>query len=1032
MLLGKGNALFHSHGEGTKFECGMHFHMICRFCCVVICLLLSVGHGVVAQMRPLDRKVDRYMETAQELRRVSMHDASRRMLEAVNEYRTDNGTLSESKDEGLLFESLVTGLSLQEYAAVDRSKQFIQFSENKLLSGWLSFQLGSYYFNRGEYPDALIYLELTDALYFTNSENELIQFQKAVSYFSQRKFDNAKPYFRSIQQMPDGQFAADATYYLGCIHLNDREFKTAISLFESIRQHPRYGAVASYHAGLASYQIGAYASSLQATEAYLKSDDSSFRQEARSLVAALNYELHRYSEAVYAFNQLFQDGSQPDELQAFQWGISCFQMRQFREAIRILEPLSSNRDTLARNAVFVLANAYTELKQYNKAWSSYQLCISQGIPEPRLEQSRFNHATLSFELGYLDRGVASMESFLRDYPRSSYAEKAKVVVLEHYAKTNNFKLALKGLADVPSSLSGASDALIARIYFGRALELLQELSYEASTELLQRLEDYPQTAFYAPSLFWRAELAFRKEKYQQSIELMQRFVRNFTQPEGAAHLTNAYYTLGYAQFELEEYAKAAVYFDKLHGRETEEELRRESILRSADCAFMLRNYSRSKQLYTRIKDENGFGTDYAYFQLALIEGIRSVPAKIELLKAMEMRFPQSDYRPLLFMEMADTYMSEEEFGTAVSYLAKISSLVDADDEMIPDSKLKTGICLLNLERYAEALEYFGELMRKYPSSGYASEALDNARSVYIEKRDINGFQSFLADHGKSISALQKDSLYFQVIRESSLEGPSAKAFQSIAQYEQEFPSGIFIADVLSTKAELYVQDKNWKEAAAAFDALAQKGTTKYQERALRQAGKLYFFELKSYASALRQFDVLARISVKTDAVLEALRGAVRCHYYLSTWNDGVELAQQLLDHPSAGEDDRSYAQLLLGHARLNSEQWEAARRYFEQCALSRISALAAQPRYYISYIDLKEGKLEQAEKSCLQSIERSGSNDQWVVKTYVLLSRVFLAQGDYFNARATIQSVLDQELEAGIRSEAQNLLNEIQRVEQKK
>ena len=86
----------------------------------------------------------------------------------------------------------------------------------------------------------------------------------------------------------------------------------------------------------------------------------------------------------------------------------------------------------------------------------------------------------------------------------------------------------------------------------------------------------------------------------------------------------------------------------------------------------------------------------------------------------------------------------------------------------------------------------------------------------------------------------------------------------------------------------------------------------------------------------------------------------------------------------------------------------------------------------LPYSLFRQGRLTPAEEKCLSAIEQSGSNDQWSIKMYVLLSRIFMAQGDYFNAKATIQSVLDQVIEPAIRSEADSILKEIQRAEIKK
>ena len=112
----------------------------------------------------------------------------------------------------------------------------------------------------------------------------------------------------------------------------------------------------------------------------------------------------------------------------------------------------------------------------------------------------------------------------------------------------------------------------------------------------------------------------------------------------------------------------------------------------------------------------------------------------------------------------------------------------------------------------------------------------------------------------------------------------------------------------------FEKEKDWKAAAQLYDQLASKGTSKYQEKALRMAGKLYFFELKDYASALKQFNQLSRLTTKSDALIESLRGEVRSYYHLKQWMQGRDASNALISNAAANQDDQSFAEIVLGYA----------------------------------------------------------------------------------------------------------------------
>jgi lipopolysaccharide biosynthesis regulator YciM len=51
------------------------------------------------------------------------------------------------------------------------------------------------------------------------------------------------------------------------------------------------------------------------------------------------------------------------------------------------------------------------------------------------------------------------------------------------------------------------------------------------------------------------------------------------------------------------------------------------------------------------------------------------------------------------------------------------------------------------------------------------------------------------------------------------------------------------------------------------------------------------------------------------------------------------------------------------------------------------------------------GDLSNAESAAVSVIKETGAFDLWVTKAYILIGDVFMQQKDYFNAKATYESV---------------------------
>ena len=104
--------------------------------------------------------------------------------------------------------------------------------------------------------------------------------------------------------------------------------------------------------------------------------------------------------------------------------------------------------------------------------------------------------------------------------------------------------------------------------------------------------------------------------------------------------------------------------------------------------------------------------------------------------------------------------------------------------------------------------------------------------------------------------------------------------------------------------------------------------------------------------------------------------------------------------------------------------------YSEWAAAGLIkSAYAAEARYEIANCQLQQNKLKDAEKSAFEVINKSGSYADWVTRAYILLGDIYFKEKDYFNAKATFQSVVENATIPALKEEAQRKLSQVKEEE---
>ena len=69
--------------------------------------------------------------------------------------------------------------------------------------------------------------------------------------------------------------------------------------------------------------------------------------------------------------------------------------------------------------------------------------------------------------------------------------------------------------------------------------------------------------------------------------------------------------------------------------------------------------------------------------------------------------------------------------------------------------------------------------------------------------------------------------------------------------------------------------------------------------------------------------------------------------------------------------------------------------------------------------------MKSAETAAFDVIKKTPSYDYWVAKSYILLGKIFWKEDDYFNAKATLQSIIDNAGIPELAEEAEELLNKV-------
>ena len=993
-------------------------------CAAALVLAMQTHPFAQATLANMDPDAD--FKLAKELYQKEQFSLAYPLFKNIADGNYPNSKLPVSTQLEAKYYTIVAGLKMNESTAAAAARTFINEEHNEPRIQMLSYQLSEYYYRNQQFENALTYYEKAGIDNLSNRDIADMKFHQAYGYFTLQQFEKAKPLFNAVRQIPSDPNYIDANYYFGFISFYEKNYPLAMESFRKVENQPAYQKVVPYYIAEILYFEGDKDKAIEYGEAKLNTGGQYYNLQLQQLIGHAYFEKKDYKKALPYLQEYVSKTEKVRREDLYEMSYTYYQTKQLEKAIAGFKELGGKEDSLAQNSMYLLADAYLKTGQKANARSAFLFCASNSSNALQKEISAYNYAKLSFDLGYQDVASSELQSFISTYPNSTYAPEAKELLVNVLANTNNYKDALV----LYQSLQVKSEnvkRVYPKILYGRAVEYINDQQLVKADSLLSDVLQMPYNFAQLPfSYFWKGEIAYRLSNPDLAIEHLSNYLKK-PENSGEVNVTNAKYDLGHAYLQKENYRQALGYFEQVAKKISSgsSALEQDAYLRSADAYFMNRNFKQAQDMYEVVLNINSSSADYALYQKAIIAGAANRNNdKINLLQSLEQRFPSSALIPDANLEVANTYLSQENYRGAIAPLNKIIKNANAA-ALHPQGYLKLGVAYFNLDNNPEALSSFKTLISSFPNSAESDAAIEYVRDIFVQQQQPTEFVAFMRANGKSISYSEEDSLTYVSANNRYTNNDQTSALNGFKDYLNKFPNGRYAIDANYNIAEMYNGKKDYQNALTGYAYVASKAPNKFAEKSVLQAARINFFELKNYMDAELYFTQLKGLASQPDNQLEAMRGLLRSQYRLNQWKDAVPNAQELLAKKGIATDDKMMANMVIAKSyQSNNETDQATTAYKTVVSLGK-SEFAAEARYQLANILFQQNNLKDAEKAAFEVVNKAGSYEYWTTKAYILLGDIYWKQKDYFNAEATLKSVSENATIPELKQEAQTKLDAV-------
>ena len=940
---------------------------------------------------------------------------------------------SDKRSEAEYYKALCS-VELFRPGAEEEMKKFIRNypESNKIQSAY--FQLGRQQYRNKKYKAALLWFKQVDPYVLHHNELTEYRFKIGYSYFRKKDYENARKNFYEIIEVA-GDYNAPANYYYAHIAYLNKNYQTALSGFEKLADNKTFAPIVPYYICQIYFLQEQYQKLLAYAPKYL--DDASVKRqdEIAKMIGLAYYQVKEYAKAIPYLEKGRKTLVREDK---FAYGYCLYQVKKYEEAIQQFEKVGGEDDAMLQVSTFCLADCYLKSGNKNGAKVAFANAARMDFDKNMQQDALFNYAKLTYELSYspFNETIKAFDEYLQKYPDSDRNDEAYDYLVKVYMTTKNYSDALTSMDKIRNKTPQIERAY-QRVSYLRGLELMKQLKYAEAIQAFDLSWKYRMynSKISAERLYWKAEANYRLGNLSDAITQFKTFLVS----PGAGtseYFGQAYYNIAYAYFDQDKYDEASDWFRKYINQANEkDEFLSDAYNRIGDSFFLDRDYNKAAEFYSKAASTTGWDADYALYQQAFCMGLLNQPdVKARLLEALKSKYPKSDYSDDALFELAKAKVKLNNQREAVRLYKELADNYP-NSSFAAKSMVQLGLMNYNLKEYDNAIHYYKKVITQYQGSEESKSAFIGLKNVYVDLNKVNEYFAFAesAGNGGMVRRSEKDSLTYISAERLYMSGATAQGINAFENYLTNYPAGMFRVNAQYYKADAALNQQNYDAALLGFEEVINQPNNLFTEKALLAASQLNF-RVKNYDKSKKQYHRLIHSAEISENINVAKVGYLRSVYSLKEYSNAIIAAKDVLEMPKIQEEMVREARYKRAKSYLNLNQNTEALSDLKNLATEVQSVEGAEAKFRIAEVYYSQNKFNEAESEINGFIELNSPHHYWLAESFLLLSDVFVKKNDEFQAKYTLQSIIDNygSKEDGIVARAQEKLNVLLEAEKQK
>ncbi len=873
------------------------------------------------------------------------------------------------------------------------------------------FEMGRYQYRVNKYKEAIEYFDKVWKQNLNSEQLAELYFKKGYSYFKLGQYDKASKMFYELLDK-QSRYTSPAIYFYAHLAYTNKNYETALNNLKKIEDDPTFAPIVPYYRVQIYFIQGKDDKVIELGKSMLEQSDAKRQAEMSRIVGEALYNKELYTEALPYLETYKSKADNYTREDIYQLGYAYFKTGDFQQTISTMSNVTNVDDGLTQNAYFHIAYANMQLGQKEQARMAFQSASKYDFSDRIKEQALLNYAKLSYELSYspFNETIKAFNQYLELYPNSLHHDEAYEYLVKVYLSSKNYQAAIESISKIVNKTPEMQSAWQRVAYF-RGLELFNNLKFDESIEAFDQaiaLKAYDKE-IRALAYYWKAEALYRQDRFLDAADAYNQLLTTpgaYSMPE----YKTCYYNIGYCHFKTKDYIKSADWFRKYTEKPAEADTAKlaDSYIRIGDCYFVSSKFNDAVLFYGMAADLDTFDVEYALFQKGFAMGLdKNLTGKISVMTDLLNRYPESSYAADALFERGKAYTILDSTQLAISDFKTLAKNYP-NSAYVVKSMLQTGLLYYADGQNYLAIDNFKTVIERYPGSSEADEALFALKNVYVDMNKVDEYFDYAQSRGNldNVDIAERDSLTYTAAEKVYMSGNWTEAAGLFDSYMDKFPTGKFSLNATYYRGDCNLKLHSNEQAKNDFLAVIEKPKSIFTEASLLSAATLAENE-KNYKLA---FDLYKKLEENADVksnLMIAREGMMQNAFADSNFNNALESARKLLITDKVTDEQIRTARHIMAVSYYQTNQLDPAITQFRILAQDMNSKEGAEAQYMVARMLFEENELQKSEDEINNLIMSGSPHLYWIAKSFFLLSDICLKRDDRFQAKANLQSVIE-------------------------